>query len=228
MHLTGSLLTPNIDFDIREPKNESSINSFATRKLGEIRADENEMNKQVFGLLMINRFLPPDANAGGLVSSGVTTSVSEFLSNQFSYWASQNKLNIGVDLNINNANNSSTGTTGSTADLYAKRSEMQLILTKSFFHDRVSIDVGGNYDVNNTTSNKQSNVYLSDFTLEYKITPDGRFVAKAFSRSQYDVIAERNRDTYGVSVSFRKDFNTLGELFRSERVKKKQKISKQK
>lgn len=228
MRLTGSLLTPNIAFDIREPKNATSSNSFASRKLGEIRADENELNKQVFGLLMINRFLPPDANTGGLVSSGVTTSVSEFLSNQFSYWASQNKFNIGVDLNYNNGSSALPNTTGTTADLYAKRSELQLVLTKSFFHDRVSIDVGGNYDVNSTTSSKQSSAYLSDFTLEYKITPDGRFVAQAFSRSQYDVIEERNRDTYGVSLSFRKDFNKFGELFRSERDKKKIKLNKQK
>lgn len=228
MRLTGSLLTPNIAFDIREPKNATSSNSFASRKLGEIRADENELNKQVFGLLMINRFLPPDANTGGLVSSGVTTSVSEFLSNQFSYWASQNKFNIGVDLNYNNGSSGLPNTNGTTADLYAKRSELQLVLTKSFFHDRVSIDVGGNYDVNSTTSSKQSNAYLSDFTLEYKITPDGRFVAQAFSRSQYDVIEERNRDTYGVSLSFRKDFNKFGELFRSEREKKKIKLNKQK
>ncbi len=226
MHLTGSLLTPNIDFDIRQPKNESSMNSFASRKLGEIRADENEMNKQVFGLLMINRFLPPDANAGGLVSSGASTSVSEFLANQLSYWLSQNKYNIGFNLNYNNANNSTTNSAGTAADIYQRRSELQLVLTKSFFHDRVSIDVGGNYDVNANNSTKQSNVYLSDFTMEYKITPDGRFIAKAFSRSQYDVIEERNRDTYGVSVSFQKDFNKLKELFISDRVKKKQKVKK--
>ncbi len=228
MRLTGSLLTPNIAFDIREPKNATSSNSFTSRKLSEIRADENELNKQVFGLLMINRFLPPDANTGGLVSSGVTTSVSEFLSNQFSYWASQNKFNIGVDLNYNNGSSGLPNTSGTTTDLYAKRSELQLVLTKSFFHDRVSIDVGGNYDVNSTTSSKQSNAYLSDFTLEYKITPDGRFVAQAFSRSQYDVIEERNRDTYGVALSFRKDFNKFGELFRSERDKKKTRINKKK
>lgn len=231
MHLTGSLLTPNIAFDIREPKNATGTNSFASRKLGEIRADENELNKQVFGLLMINRFLPPDANTGGLVSSGVTTSVSEFLANQISYWASQNKLNIGV--NINSASYGSfapaaNSAGGNTVDPNAQRRALQLVLTKSFFHDRVSIDVGGNYDYNNTTSNRQSNAYLSDFTLEYKITPDGRFVAQAFSRSQYDVIEERNRDAYGVSLSFRKDFNKFGELFRSERDKKKSKLNKKK
>ena len=229
MQLTGSLLTPNIAFDIRQPKSESSSNSFASRKLGEIRADENELNKQVFGLLMINRFLPPDANTGGLVSSGVTTSVSEFLFNQLSYWASQNKFNIGVGLNYTGGSSTALpNSNGNIVDPNLQRRELQLVLTKSFFHDRVSIDIGGNLDVNNTTQTNKANAYLSDFTVEYKITPDGRFAARAFSRSQYDIIEERNRDTYGVSLSFRKDFNKFGDLFRSERDKKKIRLNKKK
>ena len=60
MNLTGSLLAPAIEFDIRQPKNESGNSSFASRKLAEIRADENELNKQVFGLLMINRLRKHD------------------------------------------------------------------------------------------------------------------------------------------------------------------------
>ncbi len=224
MQLSGSLLTPEISFDIREPQKTTGTNSFATKKLGEIRADENELNKQVFGLLMINRFLPPDANTGGLVTSGVTTSVSEFLANQISYWASQNKFNIGVGLNYNSGNSYALPNSNENViDPISQRRELQLVLNKSFFHDRVSIDIGGNLDVNSTSETDITSAYLSDFTVEYKITEDGRFVAQAFSKSQYDIIIERTRDAYGISLSFKKDFNKFGELFLSE--KKKNKLS---
>jgi len=220
MHLTGSLLTPNISFDIKEG-NDEGINSFASRKLNEIRNDENELNKQVFGLLMIHRFIPPNAGGAGLVSSGVNTSVSEFFANQLSYWVSQNSLGIGL-----NVSGDIPGLTGNNTDPNSieRRKEMQIILTKAIFHNRIILEAGGNVDFNNTTSDKSTNAYLSDFTIEYKITPDGRFSAKAFNRSQYDVIEERNRDTYGVSLSFKKDFNNLHELFTSQREKKVRKV----
>lgn len=218
MNLTGSLMSPNISFDIKIPESSSSVNSYATRTIDEIMQDENELNKQVFGLLMLNRFLPPTVDQG-MVSSGVNTSLGEFLANQLSYWLSQvpffNKYDI--DVNFTQATYGSSlqnPTDPAQADI--KRKELQLALTKRFFHGRVSMDVGSNLDLGQgvTTTKQQNNIYLGDFTVEYKITPDGRVSLKGFYRSNYDIIDERNRNRYGGALSFKKEFNKFSDLFK--------------
>ncbi len=218
MNLTGSLLSPNIAFDIKIPESSSSVNSYATRTIDEIKQDENELNKQVFGLLMLNRFLPPTVDQG-MVSTGVNTSLGEFLTNQMSYWLSQvpflNKYDI--DVNFTRATYGSSlfnPNDPSQADI--QRKELQLALTKRFFHGRVSMDVGSNFDVGQgvTTTKQQNNIYLGDFTVEYKITPDGRISLKGFYRSNYDIIDERNRNRYGGALSYKKEFNKFSDIFK--------------
>lgn len=222
MNLSGSLLSPNIVFDIKIPESGGSISSYATRKLDEIKQDENELNKQVFGLLMLNRFLPPTFDPGIVTTSA--TSVGEFVANQLSYWLSQGFNKYGLDINVTTAEYGSSltnPTDPSQTDI--RRKELQVALTKRFFNNRVSVDVGSNFDYGqNVTNNKQqNNIYLGDFTVEYKLTQDGRLSLKGFYRSNYDIIDERNRNKYGGSISFKKDFNKFSDIFRSQELKKK-------
>ncbi len=206
MNLSGSLMQPNIAFDIRIPSGFSSVGSLASRELERLKQDPNELNKQVFGLLIMNRFLPANIDAG-IVGSGVNTSVSEFLFNQLSYWASQNKFNIGVNVNYNtySLNNDPTN------DI--RRREFIVGLQKTLFNDRLSVGAGGNFDVSSTTSNNVNRV-AADVNVQYKITRDGRYVLSAYNKSQYDLLLDANRNKRGVSIAYRKEFDNFNELFK--------------
>ena len=63
MHLTGVLSQPTIKFDIQLPDEESNarinpdLRTTLENKLSQIRADESSTNKQVFSLLLFNRFV---------------------------------------------------------------------------------------------------------------------------------------------------------------------------
>ena len=65
------------------------------------------MNQQVFGLIVVNQFIPTFGDAGAsnaaLVSTGINITVSELLSNQLSGYLSGwfDELNLDLDLNIN-------------------------------------------------------------------------------------------------------------------------------
>lgn len=204
LNLTGSLLTPSVTFDIKTDKN--STNETAIRELDKIKQDENELNKQVFGILVLDRFIPSNISALDIGSQGVSTSLNDFIFSQASYYLSQlSGLDLKIDLN------NIGDITGNSTD--NKQKELGIALTQALFNNRVVLDVGGNIGLNNVAS---TNNLAGDFTLTYKITPDGKLSVKAFSKSEYDAIDERNKIKNGVGFSYIKDFETFHELFQKK------------
>jgi len=191
--------------------------------LQRIKQDQNEVNKQVFGIIVLGHFLPESSGLGNQsIGTEVNNSLSEFISNQISSLASQirNDLDFTVNYQAYQANNSPTNTAG-----LVKRNELQLAITKRFFNDRLSIDVGGDFDFGATDpySNASTTGIAGDFAVEYKITPDGRVTGKVFSDSDYDIIDERNKTKNGIALTYRREFDTLKELFNDPEKKQERK-----
>lgn len=245
LNLNGSLLAPDISFDIAVPDADAAIRNALDAKLQMIRLDQNELNKQVVGLLVLNRFLPAaplGSSANSNVVLGVNNTVSEFLSNQLSLylsdWISKFVTQVELDINFRNYQNEVAGTNGEDVD-FQNRRELQLALTKSFFNNRVEVDVGGNFDfgdangnTNTTTqpnpsdpdgtdNSKLANNIAGDFEIRYNITGDGRIKLKVFRKGQYDVFQERNRNRTGVGIAYRKEFDTVKEIVQGFKNKRK-------
>jgi hypothetical protein len=95
--------------------------------------------------------------------------------------------------------------------------EVQASLSTQLFNNRIIVD--GNVGVANTAANS-SNI-VGDVNIEYKITPDGRFRVRAFNKSNdINTLVENAPFTQGVGLSYQKDFNKLGDLFRKWKRKK--------
>ncbi len=100
MNLTGSLLTPAINFDITVPNQSSTFSDLALSRLQQIREDQNELNKQVVSLLLINAFIPEQSSSlTSIGTSAITTSLSEFFTSQLSSIISS--INNTTNVNIN-------------------------------------------------------------------------------------------------------------------------------
>jgi hypothetical protein len=231
LKLTGSLLLPDVTFDIRLPE-ATTLSSTAYQEVEKIKQDEGELNKQVFGLLILNRFLPQASGLGNQsLGNDVNNSVSQFLLNQLSYWTSQ--IRNDIDFNFNYQSYEANLNSSDPNDL-TKRNELEVALTKRFFNDRLALEAGGNFDFaatagDNTTSGTSGSTNVAgDFAVDYKITPDGRLSGKAFSKSQYDVVDERYKTKNGVALSYKREFDKLKELFQkdAEREKKKEERKK--
>ncbi len=252
--MNGSLLSPDVSFDIAIPDADAAIRNALDAKLQMIRLDQNELNKQVIGLLVLNRFLPaaplgssPNSN----VAMGVNNTVSEFISNQLSLyltdWISKFVTEVELDINFRNYQSEISGGGGGTNpdDVdFQNRRELQLALTKSFFNNRVEVDVGGNFDFgdaqgntnggtqpdpndpNAGNDNRIANNIAGDFEIRYNITADGRIKLKVFRKGQYDVFQERNRNRTGVGIAYRKEFDTVKEIiegFKNKRLNRQRK-----
>src|SRR5690606_18011503 len=81
LKLRNKLLNPNVDFSVRLPSADESMQNLVNSVL----SSEEEKNKQAFSLLVLNRFLPPSNRALTAGSSSVNigaTTTTDLLSNQ--------------------------------------------------------------------------------------------------------------------------------------------------
>ena len=222
LKMRGNLSAPDISFDIKQSTEDSYLvsNRF-NQKLQEIRADDNELSKQVLGLIVFNKFIPSDITTSASTganwkSTGVNT-MTEFLSSQLSMYFSDmlSKYDMEVDLNYKNYELGDFSNDNNSLS----RNELNLELSKKL--GRFSVNVGGNFDFGNTNSSvTTANNLAGDFEVEYSISEDGKFRVKGFRKSDYDIFENANKSKTGLGLFFRKDFDTTSEFFRLNNEKK--------
>jgi hypothetical protein len=168
------------------------------------------MNRQVFGLLVLNKFLPKeDQNIGNETGGFFSSNSAELLSNQLSNWLSRISNDFDVGLNYRPGSNV-------TSD------EVEVALSTQLFNNRIVVD--GNVGVANSRSpqaGQSSSNIVGDVNIEYKITADGRFRVRAFNRSNdvaSNALVNNNAPfTQGVGLSFRREFDSIGDLFKRKK-----------
>lgn len=203
LHMTGNLLNPNIAFDVDLPNSDEQTKTEVRNKIGV--GNDQEMNRQVFGLLVLNRFFPTETQNQALQQAGgfFSSSSAEMISNQLSNWLS--KISNDFDIGINYRPGDDI-----TSD------ELQASLSTQLFNNRIIVD--GNVGVANTQSSS-SNI-VGDVNIEYKITSDGRFRVRAFNKSNdINTLTQNAPFTQGIGLSYQKEFNKLGDLFRRKKKK---------
>lgn len=222
MLLQGDLLKPNISFDLDFPRLQGPLKNYAQSKLRVLKQDQNELNRQVFGLIVAGQFLNPTNNVSG--ADVTINTVTELLSNQLSLYFSDLLSNLvtdvkflsGIDLNIGYTSyqNVDLATAGDES-FGVSGQELQLYFQPYFFNDRLSVSVGTifNLDENSPlgTSVNQGSLTSGDFTIEYALTPDRRLKIKAYA-SQETVIGNGTRTRYGAGLSYRNEFDNFKEL----------------
>jgi hypothetical protein len=209
--IKGQLLAPQISFSLDMPDDKrNAYGGMLYSKLMDINSRESDLNKQVFALLILKRFVadnPFESSTGGGVSNTARTSVSRVLSEQLNR-LSQNVKGVQLSVDIKSYEMASTeGAQG--------RTRAQLGVSKSLFGDRLVVKLSGNVDIEGEDAGS-GNVsdYIGDLALEYKMTEDGRFRITGFRNSNYDMIDGELTET-GAGIIYIKDYNTLRELFKA-------------
>ncbi len=203
MKMAGNIAAPELTFDLEIPEAKGTIvSSEIQRKLAELRNDPNELNKQIFGLLILNGFIVSSGNAD-FTSTGsavVLGSVSKFVSQQLNQLA--DKYIKGVKINIDvNSYQSKYANDGEGGNI----TELGVGVTKEI-NNRLSIKAGGNIDLNSDAESSGFSQIAGDFVLEYKLTNSGDYLLKVFRKSDYDVLNEENAVKTGVGISVSKSF----------------------
>ena len=236
MFLDGPLQQPDINFDITFPDLQGQLQSVVDSKLRIIRQDQAELNRQIFGLLVVGSFLPSGNNSvlagrGDLIP---INTISELLSNQLSIHLTQLLSEVftdvgfisGVDFNINyNVYDNDAGL-GTNGPVGTTGRALQLRQSLDLFNDRLTVQVGGNIDWGGNVVNATDNsAFLAgDVVIEYAVTRDRRFKVRAYQLTDATILGRRNKR--GVGLSWRREFDNLNEFF--SRMKKDAKESQKK
>jgi hypothetical protein len=204
LKLRGEILKPEISFEIQLPPEDKGILGGAVNaKLSLLNEDPSSLNKQVFALLVLGRFI--QENPLQTESSGISTTaratVSKFLSEQLNQMSS--KIVPGVELNFD-VQSYEDYQSGQAAG----RTQVNVGIKKQLFNERLSVQLGGMVDVEGEKAKQNSaSDITSDVTLEYKITKDGRFRLKGYRQNQYEGIIEGQLVETGAGVVYVRDFN---------------------
>ena len=222
MDLKGELFSPEVAFEIEIEGVDASLQTPVRVALSTINSDKNELNRQVFGIIALQQFLPlGGSNNPNVVASGINTGIStlsELVSQQLSLYV--NDLLEGVikdvdfisslefDFNFNIQDSESQNVQSTT-------SNVQVGSNIKFLNDRLTVYAGTNIDIagddqviDNLTPD--NNYVGGDFKVEYIITKDGRLRIKAYNRTETTILVQSART--GSGISYRKEFDTLQDL----------------
>ncbi len=219
LQLDGELLTPDISFDIQITGYPEQVITPAGTPLplgasiqafkNTIKTDEQEMKRQVFSLIILRRLSP--INSFNVGTNSIGSSVSEFVSNQLSYWISQVDENLEIDIDLASLD----------ADAY---NTFQLRLAYTFLNGRLRISRDGG--VTSTTTRNELGSIMGDWTLEYLLTPDGKLRAKMYSRTNVNSltqsISNQTNTKAGFSLQYIRSFNNFKDLMQDVRVKNRE------
>lgn len=203
LNMRGSMLKPEIDFNIELPYDRKGVmDGTVNRRLQILNEQENELNKQVFALLVLNRFLPPDpleaANGGGLTATA-RSSASKILTQQLNQFARKRVAGVEIAFDV---------------ELYEDATELQVDLERAFLDDRLRVEVGGRVDLEDRNRSQRSSDIVGDVAVEYNLTPDGRYRLRAFRKNEFQMLIDGDVVETGLSLIFTKDFDRFRDLFR--------------
>ncbi|NCU03649.1 MAG: hypothetical protein GXC73_06630, partial [Chitinophagaceae bacterium] len=216
-NLSNTLTNPVISFRFELPpdhpcrNNPITINGFQR-----IYSNPNELNNQVFSLLVFNQFMSNSTNAAntiGGIGTSVAGTITEFLAQQVETGLGLALKNI-PGINKLNLDPYVTFTPGLISGAQAQANGFAGIggtgrigVTKRFLNGRLVLKAGGSMLVN-TGQNapiQNNNQLTPDFTLEWLLTSDGKLRLIGFYRSVFDVLWRAANRT-GISFSYVRDF----------------------
>jgi translocation and assembly module TamB len=212
VNITGEMLTPEIGFDIQlEQNRRGAMDGDVESRLAALRQDESELNKQVFALLVLGRFLAPDplASTGGGLGATARNSLSQVMSDQLNQLTNRYAGGLGLELGVSSYEDYSTGSAEGRTDL-------NVAMRQQFLNDRLTVRVGTDIGLEGQRES-QNNMsgFGGDVSVEYSITSDGRLRVRGFQRNQYEGFLEGDVRATGLALIFVRDYDNFSDLFRN-------------
>lgn len=224
LKLNGELLKPVITFDITTDDENTSVATevldLTKDRLDQLRNDEAELNKQVFALLLLNRFVgenPFQSESGMSAGTMARQSVSQILSQQLNNLAGD--LIEGVDLSFDfNSYDDYTAGQKNT------RTDLDVTLSKRLLNDRLKVSVGNNFGIEgDARQNEKMTNIAGDITVDYSLSKDGRYMLRAYRKNEYQVALQGQIIETGVGFIITLDYDKFRDIFRKAEEKRRKK-----
>lgn len=222
MKLNGELMKPEITFDIVLPEEKSyavgsTVGDLVQARLAELRNNPSDLNKQVFALIILNRFVaenPFESGAGRDAESIARQSASRFISEQLNKFAGG--LVQGLDLTMDLAS-SEDYTTGERRN----RTDLNISASKKLLNDRLTLTVGNNFQLEGPQSNStQGTSFIpGNLAADYDLSRDRRYRMRVYRRNEDMGIVDGYVVKTGASFIMTIEYNKIRRAFMSRKKK---------
>ena len=222
LNIDGELLAPKISFALDMPEeDQGAIGGQVYSRVQQVNTQEAELNRQVFSLLVLNRFYPDAGSDGG--SGGFATvardNLNDAVSGQLNAFSDKVLGNSIVDLDF--GLNSFTDYQGDSA---SERTQLDIAAQKKLFNDRLIVRVGSEVDIQGSSASGEATPLIGNVSLEYVVSEDGRYRLKGFRKSEFENVIDGQTIVSGIALIFTQEFNHFDELwdaiFKSQSEKK--------
>lgn len=224
LKITGKPLSPIIAFEVILPEEkENQVNTQIAgniqSKLKSLKTDPAEMNKQVFGLLVLNRFIADDPIRSGTPVSMeyyARQSASRFLSQALNNLASQYVNGLDLTLDVQSQEDYTTGSK-------EQRTSVNLNASKKFFNDRLTVNVGNDFVVEGRALPGRDNAFIpGNISFDYKLTRDGKYSLKAYRKNEIQNLLDGYVVETGLALRLNYEYNRIRQLFKSQEQLRKE------
>jgi hypothetical protein len=203
--LSGPLEQPVIQFDLELP----GATSDTERQVKSYIRTDDMMNRQMIYLLLMGRFYTAPEYAQN--NTGYNNDLSLLTSTLSSYITTllgnlSDKFQVGTKFH-------------QTYEESGTNTELELLLSSTLLNNRLIINGNFGYIRNPYQNTLNDNIPLiGDFDIEYKLTKKGDIRLKGFNRYNYrNYFSLTPEMIRGFGILFRKDFNTVNDLFGKRR-----------
>jgi hypothetical protein len=194
LNLNGRLQSPTISFDLEFPNSTNELQ----RQVKSFISTEDMMARQIVYLLVLNKFYTPDYSRNDYRANEFSAVASSALSAQLSNILNSLTDKVQIGTNIRSRQDGVSDT------------EVEMLLSSQLLDNRLLFN--GNFGYKNNFI--QSNAFIGEFDLEYKLTPSGEIRLKAYNHANdmYRYL-KQSLTTQGFGFMYKKDFSTFTELF---------------
>lgn len=228
LKIGGELMKPDITFDIVLPSDRnygvaSDVVSSVNTRLTQLRQEPSELNKQVFAILLLNRFVgenPFEASSGGgfNAASMAKQSVSKLLTEQLNNLAGDLIQGVDIDFDVATTEDYSSGAR-------RERTDLNVGLSKRLLNDRLQITVGSNFGLGTSgqqgaqgTSQSATNI-AGNVNITYQLSKDGRYMLRFYRRNDYQGVVDGYVIETGLGFSINVDYNKFREVLHAKKVR---------
>ena len=200
LNLEGHLQSPKITFDLELPNSNSEFE----RQVRTFINTEDMMTRQIIYLLLLHKFYTPDYSRNDFRTNEFSVVASSALSAQLSNMLSNLTDKVQIGTNIRSRQDG------------IKDTEIEMLLSSQLLNNRLLFNGNFGYKDNYI----QSNAFVGEFDLEYKLSRTGEISLKAYNHANDLYRYTKSPTRQGVGIMFRKDYNILSELFRRRKQTK--------
>ena len=204
--IKGTIKRPLISFSLDLPQEDKVNYPVLATKLDRLKQPEfqSELNKQVFGILVLGGFIPETSGADisqNVATTALSNSVNSLLSNQLNRFASRYIKGVDIDVGIQSYSDY-TAPGGKT------QTAMDFRVTKRVMNERLSFEIGGDFNINQDQSgaNTGDKNFRGDIAIIYDLTGNGNKKLKLFNNETFDIIYQEVKNT-GISLIFIREFD---------------------